>query len=136
MADQMDDQEFEQFVESNKDRIIELMCEKGDAFSLKDAMLRIMDDEDVQKHFFTACIELMHFFESAVKAMPMSDRTREALNNVETARENAVRNAIMVSAKDHIENITVDDVKDDIKMVTGSVKRSVMKRFTKDNGKD
>lgn len=131
----MDDREFEQFVEANKDRIIELMCERSDTFSPKDAILRIMSDEEVQKHFFTACIELMHFFESAISVMPMSDKTREALENVEKARDNAVRNAIMVSAKDHIENITMDDVKDDIKMVTGSVKRSVMKRFTKDDGK-
>ena len=133
----MDDEEFQQFVESNKDRIIELMNEQDEeTFSLKDAVLRIMSDEDVQKHFFTACIEMMHFFESAVKVMPMSDRTREALDTVEEARDNAVRNAIMVSAKDHIENITMSDVKDDLKMVTGSVKRSVLKRFTKDDGKD
>ena len=42
----------------------------------------------------------------------------------------------MVSAKDHIENMTFVDVKDDIRMVTDTVKKSVMKRFTRDEGKD
>ena len=42
----------------------------------------------------------------------------------------------MVSAKDHIENMTFDDVKDDIRMVTDTVKKSVMKRFTKDEDKN
>ncbi len=133
----MDDKEFEEFVNSNRDRIIELMgAQEENTFSLKDAVLRIMSDEDVQKHFFTACIEMMHFFESAVDVMPMSDRTREAIKTVEKARDNAIRNAVMVSAKDHIENMTFDDVKDDIRMVTDTVKKSVMKRFTKDEDKD
>ena len=109
------------------DKILEEKLDetKMKAKELGDAMLVILNDDDVQKHFITGCLEFMHFFEAMIDAAPLSPEVRAVVDKFEDTRDKAIRNAITVGARDTMENITINDVK---KAATNS-KRSTIEKI-------
>lgn len=94
-------QEFKEYVDKTKDKT-------KDA---GDAILKIVSDDEVQKHFITGCLEFLHFFEAVINAAPLSPEVREAVDKFEQARDTTISNVVAVGAKDKMENITINDVK-------------------------
>ena len=129
MAEDQSD-EFKKFVLENRE-IIEAILNEGkkpepspqEAMELKleqgkekvkdlsDAILQIMSDDDVQKHFITGVLEFLHFFQSVIDAAPLSPDVREVVDKFEKTRDTTLKNVIAVGAKDTMENITINDVK-------------------------
>ena len=95
----------ENILEENADKA------KAKAKDAGDAVFTILNDDDVQKHFITGCLEFIHFFEAVVKAAPMSPETREAVEKLEGSCDNAIKNVVAVGAKDRMESININDVK-------------------------
>lgn len=93
----------EDLLEENVDKA------KAKAKDVGDAMFTILNDDDVQKHFITGCLEFIHFFEAVVKAAPMSPEAREAVEKFEQSRDNAIKNVVMAGAKDRMESININD---------------------------
>lgn len=79
--------------------------------SAGDDILRIVSDDDVQKHFITGCLEFLHFFEAVIEAAPLSPEVREAIDKFEHTRDTTIRNVVVTGAKDKMESITINDVK-------------------------
>lgn len=84
---------------------------KAKAVELNDAILKIISDDDVQKHFIVGCLEFFHFFEAVLHAAPLSPEAKEAVDKMENTFDTTVRNVVMAGAKDKMENITINDVK-------------------------
>ncbi len=84
---------------------------KEKAIEVSDAILKIINDDDVQKHFITGCIEFFHFLEAVIHAAPLSPDVREAVDKLEDTFDTTVRNVVVAGAKDKMENITINDVK-------------------------
>lgn len=85
---------------------------KGKVKDVSDALLTVISNEDVQKHFITGCLEFLHFFEAVINAAPLSPEVREAVDRLEQTRDTTIQNIVAVGAKDRMENITVNDVKE------------------------
>ena len=77
--------------------------------------LRVLADEDVQKHFFTGCMELVSCFQAALRMLPMSEDNREIVDNAGKVKDTAVKNAayagIKSTAKSKLEKIDITSVK-------------------------
>jgi hypothetical protein len=84
---------------------------KAKAIELNDAVLKIIGDEEVQKHFITGCLEFFHFFEAVLHAAPLSPEAKEAVDKLENTLDTTVRNVVVAGAKDKMENISINDVK-------------------------
>ena len=84
---------------------------KARVIEFNNAVLQVIGDDDVQKHFIAGCLEFVHFFESVLEAMPLSPETREAVEKFHVARDNALRNVVIAGAKDKMDNLTFEDVK-------------------------
>lgn len=84
---------------------------KEKAKDFNDTILRIMTDENVQKHFFTGCLELLHFLEAVIEAAPLSPEVRDTVSKYEAARDTTIRNIVMTGAKDRMDNIPADEPK-------------------------
>ncbi len=125
-------EEFRKFVLENRDIIESILNEgkeeeeepslsekidqkkeesKDKVKSMNDAVLKIISDDDVQKHFITGCLEFLHFVEAVISAAPLSPEAREAFDKFEETKDTTVRNIVVVGAKDKMENITINDVK-------------------------
>jgi vacuolar-type H+-ATPase subunit H len=104
-AEKKEEKPFEELKEEKLDEA------KAIVKDLNDSILKIVSDEDVQKHFITGCLEFLHFFESIIDAAPLSPEVREVVDKFERTRNTTVRNVVSVGAKDKIENITINDVK-------------------------
>jgi len=121
MADTQSE-EFKKFILENRD-IIEKILNEGkekasDADKIKDnvkefsnGIANILNDDDVQKHFITGCLEFLHFFEAVIDAAPLSPEAKEAVDNMKSAKDHAVKNVVAVNVKDKVQNIKINDVK-------------------------
>ncbi len=101
---------------SRKEELKEEFDERFDGAKTKakdagDVLLSIIGDDDVQKHFFTGCLEFLHFLEAVINAAPLSPEVREAVDKFEQTRDKTIKNVVSVGAKDRMDNIDVDEVK-------------------------
>ena len=131
MADDQSE-EFRRFILENREIIISILAEEDGpsvkeqikerveesrdevqdkAKELNEAVLKIISDDKVQKHFITGCLEFLHFFEAVIDAAPLSPEAREAVDKFEETRDSILKNMVVVGAKDKMENITINDVK-------------------------
>ncbi len=124
MADEKSE-EFKRFILENRELIEAILNEekddvkdefkervdetKGKAKDVSDAVFQIISDDDVQKHFMTACLEFLHFFEAVIKAAPLSPEMREAADKFKETKDTAVKNVVAVGAKDKMEKININD---------------------------
>ena len=76
-----------------------------------EAIFEVMSDDEVQKHFVTACLEFLHFVEAVIKAAPLSPEAREAADKFEEAKDNTVKNVVSVAAKDKMDRVKTDEPK-------------------------
>lgn len=132
MAD-VDPEEFRRFILDNREIIQSILDEgrgpaegerspdavleeklsetKAKVKEMGNGILIILNDDNVQKHFITGCLEFLHFFEAVIDAAPLSPEVRAVVDKMENTCDNAVRNAVLVGTKDRFENITINDVK-------------------------
>lgn len=78
-------------------------------------ILRVLADEEVQKHFLAGTMEMMSFFQAALRALPGSDGNTEIADGVDKVKDNAIRSAASVgiksTAKSKLEKIDIKSVK-------------------------
>lgn len=78
-------------------------------------ILRVLADEDVQKHFLTGTMEMMSFFQAVLRALPWSDGNTEIADGVDKVKDNAIKSAASVgiksTAKSKLEKIDIKSVK-------------------------
>ncbi len=131
MADDQSE-EFRRFILENREIIISILAEEDGpsvkeqikerveesrnevqdkAKELNEAVLKIISDDKVQKHFITGCLEFLHFFEAVIDAAPLSPEAREAVDKFEETKDSILKNMVVAGAKDKMENITINDVK-------------------------
>ena len=129
--------EFVRFIKENRDMIMRILAEDEEeeapesrrerfeetyvepaksAFKeTSDTVLKVLADDDVQKHFVTGCMEMIMCLEAMVRALPLSDEMREVVDNAEKARDSVVRKAAVSGAvattKSKAEKINVTNVK-------------------------
>ena len=108
---------------------------KGKVKDVSDAVLKIVSDDDVQKHLITGCLEFLHFFEAVLNAIPLSPEARETVNKFEDARDSTIKNVVAVGAKDKMENIIINDV-DPKTSSTSKKKEKKMENITINEVKD
>lgn len=84
---------------------------KNDVKTVNDAVLKIVNDDEVQKHFISGCLEFLHFFEAVLEAAPLSKNAREVVDNIKETKDNVIKNTVSVEAKNKIERIKIDNVK-------------------------
>ena len=116
----MTSEDFEKFVRENREEILHILEEDDereekytcpeprmtsaedirDSFSrMTTEILKVMADEEVQKHFFNGCMEFIQCMEAAVKAMPLSDEMRSTVNQAGKTRDRTVRTAAKTGVK-------------------------------------
>jgi len=124
MADTQSE-EFRKFILENRDIIEKILNEgkedlgadkckekiKSDFKGFNEGVANILNDDDVQKHFITGCLEFLHFFEAVIDAAPLSPEAREAVENMKDAKDHAVKNVVAVNVKDKVQNIKINNVK-------------------------
>ncbi len=117
----MASEDFEKFVKENREEILRILEEDSDeeytpsgepsrfretAEEVKQSftkmtteILKVMADEDVQKHFFNGITEFVKCMEAAVKVMPLDDDMKEAVEQVEKTRDTTMKNAAKAGVK-------------------------------------
>lgn len=78
-------------------------------------ILRVLADEEVQKHFLAGTMEMMSFVQAVLRALPGSDGNTEIADGVDKVKDNAIRSAASVgiksTAKSKLEKIDIKSVK-------------------------
>lgn len=78
-------------------------------------ILRVLADEEVQKHFLSGTMEMMSFFQAVLRALPGSDGNTEIADGVDKVKDNAIKSAASVgiksTAKSKLEKIDIKSVK-------------------------
>ena len=82
---------------------------KEKAKAASESLLTVVTDENVQKHFITACLEFLHFVEAVIEAAPLSPEVREAVNRCQDARDDTLRNIVAVGAQDRMDNLKFEE---------------------------
>ena len=116
----MTSEDFEKFVRENREEILHILEEDDereekytcpeprmtsaedirDSFSrMTTEILKVMADEEVQKHFFNGITEFVKCMEAAVQAMPLSEDMKETVNQAGKTRDRTVRTAAKTGVK-------------------------------------
>ncbi|MCQ2078652.1 MAG: hypothetical protein MJZ38_01130 [archaeon] len=77
--------------------------------------LKVMADDEVQKHFFTGCMEFLMCVESVFKAMPKSSEMDEVVDSFERAKKASMKNAVVAGTKaetrEKLEKVSITNIK-------------------------
>lgn len=137
MTEDADREEFEKFVRDNREMILRILEEddgnsrddmypvdyrgyytdrfKSDMREFGNNILRVLADEDVQKHFTVCAMEFITCVEAAIRALPLSDESRELFDEAVKAKDDAMRNVAVAGAKNvtksKLEKISVSNVR-------------------------
>ena len=136
MADDLSREEFEKFVRDNREMILRILEEDEDygyippyyrdpeymRSSFKNeirktghTVLRILADEDFQKHFTVCAMEFIAAAQAAVRALPLSDESRELVDEAIKAKDDAVKTVAVTGAKNitksKLEKVNITNVK-------------------------
>ena len=117
----MTSEDFERFVKENREEILRILEEEDDeerndfrcpeprftsreeirdSFSrMTTEILKVMADEEVQKHFFNGITEFVKCMEAAVQAMPLSDDMKETVEQAEKTRDKTMKTAAKTGVK-------------------------------------
>ena len=112
-------EDFERFVRENREEILRILGEdeeprccmprpvRPSGEEMRDSVsrmateiLKVMADEEVQKHFFNGITEFIKCMEAAVQAMPLSDDMKETVGQAEKTRDRTMRNAAKTGVKE------------------------------------
>ena len=103
-------EDFERFVKEHREEILRILevedKPKSQAEEIRDNFtkaasdfMKVLADNEVQKHFFNGCMEFVMCMEAAIRSMPLPDDLRDVADQAEKARDNAVKNAAKTTAK-------------------------------------
>ena len=125
MADGPSREEFEKFVRDNREMILRILEEdedhchapsyyrdpdymyssfKNEVRRTGHAILRVLADEDFQKHFTVCAMEFITAFQAAVRALPLSDESMELVDEAIKAKDDAVKTVAVTGAKNITKN--------------------------------
>lgn len=136
MTDDLSREEFERFVRENREMILRILEEDTDSRSFRPYMkdpdeyyssfrvearragrgiLRVLADEEVQKHFTICAMEFIATAEAAVRALPLSDEDRELVDEAIKAKDDAMKNVAVTGVKSvtksKLEKVNISNVK-------------------------
>lgn len=137
MADDLSREEFEKFVRDNREMILRILETDGDyrpsyiydrnvpgnlysSFKgeVREAghnLLRVLADEEVQKHFTVCALEFIATAQAALRALPMSDESRELVDEAIRAKDDAMKNVAVAGVKNvtksKLEKVNISNVR-------------------------
>lgn len=107
-------EDFKKFILENREMIESILNEgrqnaKDEVKAVNDTVLRIVNDDEVQKHFVSGCLEFLRFFEAVLEAAPLPAEAREIVDDLRETKDKVVKNTESVKSekKKKVERIDI-----------------------------